>query len=46
VEAAQRDYGVVIQQRGRRFELDVAATAELRRRMTSSVGDGEYLTKN
>ena len=46
VEAAQRDYGVVIQQRGRRFELDGAATAELRRRMTSSVGDGEYLTKN
>src|SRR5258705_402105 len=46
LEAARRDYGVVIQQRGRRFDLDGAATAELRRQMTSSVGDGEYLTKN
>jgi N-methylhydantoinase B len=31
VEAARRDYGVVIRQQGRRFELDVDATAELRR---------------
>jgi N-methylhydantoinase B len=29
-EAARRDYGVVINQRGRRFELDLEATAELR----------------
>jgi N-methylhydantoinase B len=46
LEAARRDYGVVIQQHGRRFEFDAAATAELRRQMTSSVGDGEYLAKN
>jgi len=31
VEAARREYGVVIQQQGRRFELDVEATKELRR---------------
>jgi N-methylhydantoinase B len=31
LEAARRDYGVVIQQHGRRFEFDAAATAELRR---------------
>jgi N-methylhydantoinase B len=31
LEAARRDYGVVIQQQGRRFELAVEATAELRR---------------
>ena len=31
LEAARNDYGVVIKQKGRRFELDVAATAELRR---------------
>jgi N-methylhydantoinase B len=30
LEAAQRDYGVVIYQHGRRFELDVKATADLR----------------
>jgi len=30
LEAARRDYGVVIGQRGRRFELDNAATAALR----------------
>ena len=30
VEAARRDYGVAIKQSGRRFELDSAATAELR----------------
>jgi N-methylhydantoinase B len=30
LEAARRDYGVIIQQRGRRFELDLQATAELR----------------
>src|SRR5512132_552155 len=29
VEAARRDYGVAITQSGRRFELDLAATAEL-----------------
>jgi N-methylhydantoinase B len=32
IEAAQRDYGVVIRQAGRRFELDMIATVELRRR--------------
>ena len=32
-EAARRDYGVVVQQRGRRFELDHQATEELRRGM-------------
>ena len=31
VDAARRDYGVAIMQSGRRFELDSAATAELRR---------------
>jgi N-methylhydantoinase B len=31
LEAARRDYGVVIQRRGRRFELDAEATSELRR---------------
>jgi N-methylhydantoinase B len=31
LEAARRDYGVVIRQQGRRFELDLEATAELRR---------------
>jgi N-methylhydantoinase B len=30
VEVARREYGVVIQQQGRRFELDVEATMELR----------------
>ena len=30
IEAARRDYGVVIHQSGRKFELDVAATKELR----------------
>ena len=30
LEAARRDYGVVIRQHGRRFELDIEATAELR----------------
>ena len=29
-EAARRDYGVVIRQQGRRFELDVEATKALR----------------
>jgi N-methylhydantoinase B len=32
LEAARRDYGVVIRQSGRRFELDEEATSELRRR--------------
>jgi N-methylhydantoinase B len=31
LEAARRDYGVVIKRQGRRFELDVEATKELRR---------------
>jgi N-methylhydantoinase B len=31
LEAARADYGVVIHQQGRRFELDVEATAALRR---------------
>ncbi len=31
LEAAQDDYGVVIRQNGRKFELDVQATRELRR---------------
>ena len=31
LEAARRDYGVVIRQRRRRFELDAEATSELRR---------------
>ena len=30
LEAARRDYGVVIHQQGRRFTLDAPATAELR----------------
>ena len=36
VEAARRDYGVAIRQSGRRFELDNAATAELRGRQLDS----------
>jgi N-methylhydantoinase B len=32
LEAARRDYGVVIRQQGRRFELDMDATLELRRK--------------
>jgi N-methylhydantoinase B len=31
LEAARRDYGVVIEQQGRRFKLDTEATAALRR---------------
>ena len=31
LEAARREYGVVIRQEGRRFDLDVSATAEMRR---------------
>jgi N-methylhydantoinase B len=34
LEAARRDYGVVIRQQERRFEVDRAATAELRRTQT------------
>jgi len=30
VEAARRDYGVVIRAEGRKFEIDLAATRELR----------------
>ena len=30
LEAARRDYGVVVHQQGRRFELDAEATAALR----------------
>jgi hypothetical protein len=42
LEAARRDYGVVIHRQGRRFEFDLKATQELRRRMASdgSVVDG------
>ncbi len=36
LEAARRDYGVVINQEGRRFELDVKATNKLRQRMASN----------
>jgi N-methylhydantoinase B len=32
IDAARSDYGVAIAQRGRKYELDVAATAELRQR--------------
>jgi N-methylhydantoinase B len=35
LESARRDYGVVINQEGRRFELDVGATKALRDRITS-----------
>ena len=35
LDAARRDYGVVIHQRGRRFELDVEATNALRDKMGS-----------
>jgi N-methylhydantoinase B len=35
LEAARRDYGVVIQQQGRRFDLDVEATTEIREQMAS-----------
>jgi N-methylhydantoinase B len=31
LEAARRDYGVVIRQHGRRFELDLQATKTLRK---------------
>jgi len=36
-EAARRDYGVVINQRGRRFELDLEASRELRQQMAGSM---------
>jgi len=35
LDAAKRDYGVVIRQHGRRFELDGAATETLRNRMVN-----------
>src|SRR5262245_19895763 len=35
LESARRDYGVVINQEGRRFKLDVEGTKALRQRMTS-----------
>src|SRR5262249_50342547 len=35
LESARRDYGVIIYQQGRRFELDVEATKALRHRMSS-----------
>jgi hypothetical protein len=41
LEAARRDYGVVINRQGRRFVLDLAATKELRRQMTSNASDIE-----
>jgi len=31
LEAARRDYGVVIRQQGRRYEIDLSATTELRK---------------
>ena len=40
LEAARRDYGVVIHQRGRRFKLDLNGTAELRQsRKSEKSGD-------
>jgi len=36
-EAARRDYGVVINQRGRRFELNLEASRELRQQMAGSM---------
>jgi N-methylhydantoinase B len=35
LESARRDYGVIIHQRGRRFELDGEATKVLRQRIAS-----------
>jgi N-methylhydantoinase B len=35
--SARRDYGVVIHQQGRRFELDVGATTKLRRQMAAPI---------
>jgi N-methylhydantoinase B len=35
LECAKRDYGVVVQQYGRRYELDVEATKVLRHKMAS-----------
>jgi N-methylhydantoinase B len=37
LEAAQRDYGVVIDQQGRQFRIDVAATEQLRKSNDSAV---------
>jgi N-methylhydantoinase B len=34
LEAARRDYGVIIHQEGRHFRIDSAATAELRKSVT------------
>jgi N-methylhydantoinase B len=42
VEAARADYGVAIRQSGRKFELDVAATADLR----GSLRRGDLTTKS
>jgi len=39
LEAARTDYGVVIVQRGRRFQLDHAATSELRAQLGGSHGE-------
>jgi N-methylhydantoinase B len=36
LEAARRDYGVVIQQNGRHFELEIAATVQLRQEMRNA----------
>jgi len=38
VAAAEREYGVIVQQQGRGFELDVAATEELRRARQAEAG--------
>jgi len=35
LESARRDYGVIIYQQGRRFELDMEATKALRDRTAS-----------
>jgi N-methylhydantoinase B len=41
LEFAERDYGVVIRQNGRKFELDVAATEGLRKRMANEVQNAD-----
>jgi N-methylhydantoinase B len=42
LEAARNEYGVVIRRQGRRFELDVEATAELRRSGNQTVSDSVH----
>ena len=43
MEAARRDYGVVIHQQGRRFELNVEATATLRQGSKQETGQNSNL---